>query len=250
MHDARWAWKRTAIACAISFGIHVLIAAFAHGIPASEASPRETPFVVIDDPQRPTPEPALRRTPPPIMKQTVPPHRVLAVPVQSRQASRPVAHAHRSLSAPRVVAIASGAPIENGNRPAGPSGPAAGSDGVSDGTGTAGPPIEPAGPPAPVATAPPLPACAQPNVDAHTRSVVEPDVDTEDAAQGAGSEAQIRVDLADTGAVLAATVSRSTGNPRLDEAARLAALHSTYAPEIVDCKARAGSYLFRVDFTG
>jgi periplasmic protein TonB len=247
MRDARRAWKRIAIACAISFAIHVLIAAFAHGIPASEASARDTPFVVTEDAQ-PTPEPTPVRTPPPIVKHTPPPYRMLTAPVQRLpQASRPLAHAHRSITAPHVVAIASGAPIENG--PTGPNDPIAGA-GVPDGTSTVGPSIEPAGPAVPLATAPAVPACAQPNVDAHTRSVVEPDVDTDDAAQGAGSEAQIRVDLSDTGAVLAAIVARSTGNPRLDEAARLAALHSTYAPEIADCKPRAGSYLFRVDFTG
>jgi TonB family protein len=249
MRDARGAWKRIAIACAISFGIHLLIAAFAHGIPASEASPRETPFVVTDDSRQPAPAPAPARTPPPIAQQTPPPRRALAVPVdRSRQASRPVAHARHAVSAPHVVAIAGGGPIASGIGAT--SGPAAGNDGDQDGTGSAGPPLEPTGPPAPLATTAPVPACAQPNVDAHTRSVVEPDVDSEDAAQGAGSEAEIRVDLSDTGTVLAATVARSTGNPRLDEAARLAALHSTYAPEIVDCKPRAGSYLFRVDFTG
>jgi TonB family protein len=80
--------------------------------------------------------------------------------------------------------------------------------------------------------------------------VVEPDADPELIARSAGTEAKIRVELSETGAVISAEIAQSTGDARLDEAARLAALHSTYAPEIDACRPRGGSYLFRVDYTG
>jgi hypothetical protein len=88
-----------------------------------------------------------------------------------------------------------------------------------------------------------------PSPDPSDHLVVEPAAPDADEVQGAATEAQIRVDLSETGEVLAATVVGSTGNLPLDAAARTAALHSTYTAEIVDCKPRAGSNLFRVDFT-
>jgi hypothetical protein len=122
--------------------------------------------------------------------------------------------------------------------------------GSPNGPGADRAPWEPAQTAEPIPAAPPTAACSAPNVEARATSVVEPDAPSDDEAQGAGTEAKIRVALSETGAVLAATVIGSTGNLRLDAAARMAALHSTYAPEIVDCRARPGSYLFRVDFTG
>jgi len=147
--------------------------------------------------------------------------------------------------APRTIAVASGAPIEVSGEGSG----RRTGFGSPNGPGADRAPAEPAQTAEPL-PAPPAAACSAPNVEARATSVVEPDAPSDDEAQGAGTEAKIRVDLSETGAVLAATVIGSTGNGRLDAAARMAALHSTYTPEIVDCKPRPGSYLFRVDFTG
>jgi TonB family protein len=60
--------------------------------------------------------------------------------------------------------------------------------------------------------------------------------------------ASVQVNLSATGAVLSATIAKSTGNAALDQAALLAAKQSTYKPEIKDCVPVAGAYLYRVDF--
>ena len=49
--------------------------------------------------------------------------------------------------------------------------------------------------------------------------------------------------------MLKASVVKSSGNAALDNAAVVAAQDSTYAPDVVDCKPVAGTYLFHADFT-
>ncbi|HYZ15719.1 MAG TPA: TonB family protein, partial [Candidatus Acidoferrum sp.] len=58
----------------------------------------------------------------------------------------------------------------------------------------------------------------------------------------------VRVDLSSTGALRNALVAKSSGNDELDRAALSAARHQTYAPESVNCRTVAGSYLVSVDF--
>lgn len=93
----------------------------------------------------------------------------------------------------------------------------------------------------------PKPQCSVPYAPA---SVV--DAITPTAPEGADDQtgtAQVRVDLAASGAVVKATIYRSAGNMLLDQAALRAARSSTYRAETKDCALVGGSYLFTVDFT-
>ncbi len=130
----------------------------------------------------------------------------------------------------------------------GTGGPA--SDGVSGGAGE-GPGGSGSGETGPLPTpAPtPKPSCAQPHVDAAVTRAVEPDYPELARRQGVTGTTQIKVTLADSGAVTDAQVYVSSGSSALDAAAIAAARRSTYAPEIVDCRQRAGSYLFRAEFS-
>jgi protein TonB len=67
--------------------------------------------------------------------------------------------------------------------------------------------------------------------------------------QGAVGTVAVQVDLSSTGAVVSASISSSSGNKLLDDAALQAAKQTSYAPQIKDCQKVAGSYLFRVRFT-
>ena len=67
-------------------------------------------------------------------------------------------------------------------------------------------------------------------------------------AMGAVGIVMIRVSLSPTGAVTAASVYRSSGDDDLDQASMMAAVSSTYSPEIQNCVPVAGSYIFRADF--
>ncbi len=65
----------------------------------------------------------------------------------------------------------------------------------------------------------------------------------------------VRVDLSDRGLVESARIHRTTagdriGSSALIESSILSASENAYAPERIACVARAGSYLFRIDFTG
>jgi len=115
-------------------------------------------------------------------------------------------------------------------------------------TGTNGPGGvigQPAAPPAEV----PGPACSNPNVEAKTVVAVAPERTTDDFSAGTNSTAMIKVDLDANGRVTGASVYASTGSLELDRAALDAARASTYAPEMRDCQAVPGSYLFKVEFS-
>lgn len=107
--------------------------------------------------------------------------------------------------------------------------------------GVIGQPELPAGPPSP--------ACSDPNVDAKTIVAISPDAPA--SAYGAATDvtAMIKVDLDASGRILGVSVYRSAGSLELDQAAMQAARQSTYAPEMRDCQAVPGSYLFKVEFS-
>lgn len=97
--------------------------------------------------------------------------------------------------------------------------------------------------------------CTLANEDAQTISISKvtyPEFARANRTQGT---VDVRVDLSDRGLVESAKIHRTTagdriGNSALTESAILSASESTYAPERIACVARAGSYFFRVDFTG
>ena len=93
----------------------------------------------------------------------------------------------------------------------------------------------------------PKPQCSVPYAPARVIDAITPTA-PEDADAQTGT-AQVRVDLAPTGAVVHAAIYRSAGNMLLDQAALRAARSSTYRAETKDCALVGGSYLFTVDFT-
>jgi len=101
--------------------------------------------------------------------------------------------------------------------------------------------------PSVVPTDTPKPQCSVPDAPASVIDAITPTA-PEDADDQAGT-AQVRVDLAPSGAVTHATIYRSAGNVLLDQAALRAARSSTYRAETRDCALVGGSYLFTVDFT-
>lgn len=68
------------------------------------------------------------------------------------------------------------------------------------------------------------------------------------AAEGETGTAQVKVDLAATGAVLGVEIYKTAGNLFLDRAAMRAARASTYKAETRACESVGGSYLFTVEF--
>jgi TonB family protein len=59
---------------------------------------------------------------------------------------------------------------------------------------------------------------------------------------------QVKIDLAETGDLKAASLFASSGNDVLDDAALRSAKLSRYSPETVNCRRVAGSYLLEVEF--
>lgn len=92
--------------------------------------------------------------------------------------------------------------------------------------------------------------CADPNAPAAVRATsAPPDIPTAARENAKRAVAQIRVGLTEKGEVSAALVETSTGNDQLDAVAVQMARGATYAPALSQCRAIAGSYLFRVKFT-
>jgi TonB family protein len=103
--------------------------------------------------------------------------------------------------------------------------------------------------PAPTPTPTPKATCDRPDDAARTVLVADPEMPDMARQRNVTGTVDVRVDLSETGAVRAVSIAH-TPDVVLDEAALDAARRTTYAPEIVDCKAQSGSYLFRVEFDG
>jgi TonB family protein len=102
-----------------------------------------------------------------------------------------------------------------------------------------------------IASAQPSPTaapCTSPHVNARVVNVVQPAYPMSVRIRGVAGFVQVKVTLNEAGAVVAASVYKSSGEQELDEAALLAARSSTYSPEVVDCQAVRGIYLFRAEF--
>lgn len=94
--------------------------------------------------------------------------------------------------------------------------------------------------------------CTQPFVDASAYDVVTPNVpfDGQMALRMAGEVTTlVRVDLAQDGELVNATVLRSSGIPPLDAAAVAAAKSTKYHPKKVNCIPFASTYTFRSSFS-
>lgn len=105
-------------------------------------------------------------------------------------------------------------------------------------------------PPTPAASG----ACSRPNVDAHTLHVIHPKYPAVALATRTSGMLRVLVALSDTGSVRSAKLFSEapgdrSGSEDLAEAAVLAAATTTYAPEIRDCVAVPGKYVFRAHFT-
>lgn len=176
--------------------------------------------VVVPSPPPPTPPPTsppLKSTPPPRSATAAPLPKALKLNVVHITSSSKTGPSEQSYVAP-----------ESGSE-----------SGVPAGKGAAVPVAGPAATAAPAATPPPptpspKPACENPHVDA---TVVK-------EAQAEYPETARQV-----GAVVGTSIYKSSGNAALDEAAIAAAGESTYRPEMIDCKAAPGTYLFHADFT-
>jgi protein TonB len=229
-------------ALALSVFAHLVAAPFvrfAHANPLPE--PTAQPLSIDDTTPRPTPPPT--PTPRPV---------VTPAPLASPSRTVPnVAHPHlaavaRPMRAPHLTPHASGAPRMVGinTTTAGDGTPR----GSPDGSGNSGSPA-PTEAPAPTPTPTPKATCDRPDVAARTIVVADPEMPDMARERNVTGTVDVLVDLSETGAVRAVSIAH-TPDVVLDEAALDAARRTTYAPEIVDCKAQSGSYLFRVEFDG
>lgn len=191
-----------------------------------EAAPDQPPrkIDVIHIASTPTPPPPKLQTPPPSKPQ----------PARRRSAKPPAISHHSSVHGTRTVAFATPAPgIDTGGGP--------GVDPVVT--------VEPSAQPTVIYPATsPAPACTAPDVPARTIEAVTPEAPQSALQEGMTGVADVRVDLAANGDVLAVSIYRSSGSLALDQAALRAARSSRYAAALQDCRPAAGSYIFKAEF--
>ncbi len=119
-------------------------------------------------------------------------------------------------------------------------------NGVPAGTVASAAPA-PAAPTAPPGT--PKPACQTPYQDATAVQAVTPDYPEAAREQGLGQvEVNVIVTLSASGAPIGVTLQNSSGNMSIDQAAKQAAMGSTYAPKIVNCQKVQSQYIYKVTF--
>lgn len=213
--------KMLGAALALSLLFHLVLAPFVR--PPADAVPYHVIPVITHIWIRPTPEPP---KPPQRIRTPISHQRI---PIVSLPAARP----HDSHKPNGYVAITpsfpTGEPIAPGN------------PGTNGTGGVISQPVAP--------TEAPGPACSDPNIEAKTINAISPDQTASGSAAGTSATAMIKVDLDASGHVIGVSVYASTGSLELDRAAMQAARESSYAPEMRDCQAVAGSYLFKVEFS-
>ena len=211
---------RNLLWCALALSL--LLHALATPIFPNQAKVRDDDspqFVSLD---RPHP---LRVATPPPPKPLLRPQR----PLQSARSERPVPR-----SVPRVSSPAAGAAVHPG--PSLPYVPRATGGAVSV-PGDAG-----------AVTPTETPSCADPNRDAVAANVVSPEYPSSPSGMG-GVTVLVAVTIDATGGVSEASVSQSSGNAAIDQAALRAARQSSYRPRLVNCVPSPGTYLFRAEFS-
>ncbi len=189
-------------------------------------------------PTPPPPTPPPKQTPPPVKQTNPPPQPKLKVHPPKTTSKSNTAATEKQYVVPKVGS-------ENGI----PAGTVASAAPVAAPVAT-GPPATPAPSPPPTPTATPRPSCAVPNVEPTTLNAADADYPDIAREQGAVGSTAVKVTLDATGRVVDASINKSAGNAALDQSALKAARASTYQPEVVNCVKTAGSYLFRVDFSG
>jgi protein TonB len=203
-------------ALAISIGAHVVLIFWAQQLKTSDASP---------PPPKPITTITILETPPPPLP-TPPPRHALQHPHTSHTVAiqPPVLPSDHN---PPIVPVSPPQPPAIGSPDPHPSG---------DGLGTPGP------------TARPLPACTAPDILARTVTTATLETPAIAQAEGLVGTVQVKVALDTGGAVIGASVYRSSGSSLLDSAAIRAAKESTYRPEIRNCEPVPGEYLFTATF--
>ena len=209
-------------ALALSLTAHLILAAFVHVHPVDAVMYQPSPAVIIHLYIHPKPKPLVRPQPPHefVAQNQTDVHHV---------AQRPHVSQRPHGAGPAVPSAPTGEPNAPGNT------------GTPGSGGTNGPPGLPIDTPGP--------ACSDPNVEAKTLVAIAPDSSSGDIGAGTNVTAMVKVDLDANGRVLGVSMYASTGSLELDQAAMRAARESSYAPEMRDCRAVAGSYLFKVEFS-
>lgn len=93
-------------------------------------------------------------------------------------------------------------------------------------------------------------ACATPYQDVSVIRAPVPHYPDSARALGLGPVVvTITVTVGPDGKAKAANLTVSSNNMAIDEEARQEALHTTYAPKVVQCKAVVGSYDMRISFS-
>lgn len=90
--------------------------------------------------------------------------------------------------------------------------------------------------------------CGVANADAAVAQAMPADIPTIAREMGKSGVAYVKVDLASSGAIAGTSIFRSSGNAVLDQAALSATRWSSFRPEIRNCAAVSGSYLYAVEF--
>ncbi len=163
-----------------------------------------------------------------------------------KKAAAPKA-AHLKLNVPKTNAQSTKAPTEAhaDKAPGNQNGTLAGkgATGGTTGTGAGG-----NGKGTTPGNAAPLASCPQPNRKPGVDETVEPE--QPEGTEGVTGTVRVEVALSASGQVLGAKVGQSSGNALLDQAAVTAARRAKFHSERVNCVDVAGSYFYRVDFTG
>jgi TonB family protein len=94
-----------------------------------------------------------------------------------------------------------------------------------------------------------LSSCANPFVPASITQPESADIPAIAEGQKATGFATVRIELNADGQLVSNTLTGSSGNSALDQAAMIAAHFSRYSAEVRDCHAVGGVYALIVDFT-
>ncbi len=90
-------------------------------------------------------------------------------------------------------------------------------------------------------------ACRNPDVDARVASAFF-EMPGIAEAQGATGTSGVAIELSSAGTLVSESIIQPSGNPNLDRAALLSARMSRFAPEVSNCAAVGGTYLYTVTF--
>jgi protein TonB len=206
-------------ALAISLATHAVFIYWAQDMHGSSAEPAAPPDIIRLDPLRKPPPPEPIVTPKPV------------VPVKPAVAAR--------TSRPVLTRVHDNANTDTVEPPVGPVGPVGPINPNGPDVGTTG---------SPSPTGSPAPSCTAPDVAARALTTVTPDTPAMAQEQGLTGTTQVQVSLDPSGSVTDVRVYRSSGSQLLDNAALGAARQSTYRPDVRNCEAIAGDYLFTVTF--